>query len=108
MPTIKITDENFEEQVLKSGKNWVIQFSASWCGPCRMMSPVMEDLSNLMGDKINFGKADIDEEAINISSRHGIRGVPSFLFFSSGKLKSTKVGAVEKSQMQKWLAEQSS
>ena len=61
-----------------------------------------------MGDKINFGKADIDEEAINISSRHGIRGVPSFLFFSSGKLKSTKVGAVEKSQMQKWLTEQSS
>ena len=108
MATIKITDENFEEQVLKSGKNWVIQFSASWCAPCRMMSPVMEDLSNTMGDKINFGKADIDEEAINISSRHGIRGLPSFLFFSSGKLKSTKVGDVEKSQMQKWLTEQSS
>jgi thioredoxin 1 len=108
MATIKITDENFEEQVLKSEKNWVVQFSASWCGPCRIMTPIMEDLSNTMGDKINFGKADIDEEAINISSRHGIRGVPSFLFFSSGKLKSTKVGAVEKSQMQKWLTEQSS
>ena len=101
MATIKITDENFEEQVLKSGKNWVVQFSAAWCGPCRIMTPTM-------GDKISFGKADIDEEAINISSRHGIRGVPSFLFFSSGKLKSTKVGAVEKSQMQKWLTEQSS
>ena len=108
MATIKITDENFEEQVLKSEKNWVVQFSASWCGPCRIMTPIREDLSNTMGDKINFGKADIDEEAINISSRHGIRGVPSFLFFSSGKLKSTKVGAVEKSQMQKWLTEQSS
>ena len=108
MATIKITDENFEEQVLKSEKNWVVQFSSSWCGPCRIMTPIMEDLSNTMGDKINFGKADIDEEAINISSRHGIRGVPSFLFFSSGKLKSTKVGAVEKSQMQKWLTEQSS
>lgn len=108
MATIKITDENFEEKVLKSEKNWVVQFSASWCGPCRIMTPIMEDLSNTMGDKINFGKADIDEEAINISSRHGIRGVPSFLFFSSGKLKSTKVGAVEKSQMQKWLTEQSS
>jgi len=108
MATIKITDENFEEQVLKSEKNWVVQFSASWCGPCRIMTPIMEVLSNTMGDKINFGKADIDEEAINISSRHGIRGVPSFLFFSSGKLKSTKVGAVEKSQMQKWLTEQSS
>ena len=93
---------------MKSEKNWVVQFSASWCGPCRIMTPIMEDLSNTMGDKINFGKADIDEEAINISSRHGIRGVPSFLFFSSGKLKSTKVGAVEKSQMQKWLTEQSS
>ena len=108
MAIIRITDENFEEEVLKSGKNWVIQYSAIWCQPCRMMSPIMEDLSNSMGDKINFGKADIDEEAINISSRHGIRGVPSFLFFSSGKLKSTKVGAVEKSQMQKWLTEQSS
>ena len=61
MATIKITDENFEEQVLKSEKNWVVQFSASWCGPCRIMTPIMEDLSNTMGDKINFGKADIDE-----------------------------------------------
>ena len=83
MATTKITDENFEEQVLKSGKNWVVQFSAAWCGPCRLMTPIMEDLSNSMGDKISFGKADIDEEAINIASRHGIRGVPSFLFFSS-------------------------
>jgi thioredoxin 1 len=108
MAIVKITDENFEQQVLKSDKNWVIQFSASWCQPCRMMSPIMEDLSNAMGDKINFGKADIDEEAINISARNGIRGVPSFLFFSSGKLKSTKVGAIEKSKMQEWLKEQSS
>lgn len=81
MAIVKITDENFEEQVLKSEKNWVIQFSAAWCGPCRMMSPIMEDLSNSIGDKISFGKADIDEEAINIASRHGICGVPSFLFF---------------------------
>ena len=107
MATTKITDENFEEQVLKSGKNWVVQFSAAWCGPCRLMTPIMEDLSNSMGDKISFGKADIDEEAINIASRHGIRGVPTFLFFSSGKLKSTKVGAIEKSKMQEWLKEQS-
>ena len=103
MAFINSTDDSFDKEVLKSPLA-VIQFSASWCGPCKVLKPLMEELSNEMSDTMKFYYHDIDSEP-NVPSRYGVRGVPTVMIFKNGELKSQKVGAVPKSTLKSWFQE---
>ena len=104
MATKKITDENFETDVLKSSKPTVVDFWAEWCGPCKQIGPVLEEISDEMKDQVVIGKHNIDEEP-NLPTRYGIRGIPTMLLFKDGQLKETKVGATTKSNIVSWIKE---
>ena len=101
MAFINSTDDSFDKNVLQS-QLAVIQFSASWCGPCKILKPLMEELSNEMSDKMKFFYHDIDSEP-NTPTRYGVRGVPTVMIFKNGELKSQKVGSVPKSVLKTWL-----
>ena len=104
MTTKKITDENFETDVLKASKPTVVDFWAEWCGPCKQIGPVLEEISNEMRDQVVIGKHNIDEEP-NAPTRYGVRGIPTMLLFKNGQLKATKVGATTKSNILSWIKE---
>ena len=100
-----LTDEDFEEKILKSGKNSLIQFSATWCQPCKMLKPVISELSDEMSDKLNFFYMDIDSQP-NTPTRFAVRGVPTLILFDkNGQEKNQKVGATTKSNVSDWLEE---
>jgi thioredoxin 1 len=90
-----ITDSNFDE-LLQSGKPLVVDFWAEWCGPCKMIGPLVEELSHEYGDKVLIGKMDVDENN-DIASRFGIRNIPTLLFFKGGQMVDKQVGAAQKS-----------
>ena len=102
MPTIKVTDENFETEVIKSQKPVIVDFWAEWCGPCKMVGPILEELSDEMSDKITIAKHNIDEEP-NTPTKYGIRGIPTMLLFKENELIATKVGASTKSDIKSWI-----
>ena len=104
MATKKITDENFEQDVLKASKPTIVDFLAEWCGPCKQIGPVLEEISEEMKDQVVIGKHNIDEEP-NAATRYGIRGIPTMLLFKDGQLKATKVGATTKSNIVSWIKE---
>ena len=98
------TDDNFDKEVLGCSIPVVCQFSAKWCGPCKQVKPLVEELSEEMADKMKFFYHDIDNEP-NTPTRYGVRGVPTVMVFKNKELKSTKVGAVPKSALKSWLLE---
>ena len=98
------TDENFDNEVLKSDKPILVDFWAEWCGPCKQVAPILEEISNEMSGQINIAKHNIDNEP-NMPTKYGIRGIPTMLIFKSGELKSTKVGATTKSNIVSWIKE---
>lgn len=102
MPTIKVTDESFDQVVLKSEKPFLQRFTAEWCGPCKMIAPMLEELSVELADKVSFGVHNIDDEP-NTPTRFGVRGIPTMLLFKSGKVVDTKVGASSKQQIKDWI-----
>ncbi len=102
MATIKVTDENFDTEVIKSQKPVIVDFWAEWCGPCKMVGPILEELSDEMSDKITIAKHNIDEEP-NTPTKYGIRGIPTMLLFKENELIATKVGASTKSDIKSWI-----
>ena len=102
MATKKVTDENFETEVIKSQKPVIVDFWAEWCGPCKMVGPILEELSDEMSDKITIAKHNIDEEP-NTPTKYGIRGIPTMLLFKENELIATKVGASTKSDIKSWI-----
>ena len=104
MPTLKVTDEKFEEQVLKNEKPVLVDFWAEWCGPCKMVGPILEEISEEMANDIVIAKHDIDSEP-NMPTKYGVRGIPTMLLFKGGELKATKVGATTKSNIVSWIKE---
>ena len=104
MPTVKVTDENFDTEVLKSSKPIVVDFWAEWCGPCKMIGTTLEEISDEMTNKIAIAKHNIDDEP-NTPTKYGIKGIPTMLLFKDGELKSTKVGATSKSDIVSWIKE---
>ena len=104
MTTKNVTDENFDNEVLKSSKPIVVDFWAEWCGPCKQIGPSLEEISNEMSDQITIAKHNIDNEP-NTPTKYGIRGIPTMLLFSGGELKATKVGATTKSNIISWIKE---
>jgi len=104
MPTVKVTDENFDTEVLKSSKPIVVDFWAEWCGPCKMIGTTLEEISDEMTSEIAIAKHNIDDEP-NTPTKYGIKGIPTMLLFKDGELKSTKVGATSKSDIVSWIKE---
>ncbi len=99
---IDFKDEDFENKV-KSEDVSVIQFSATWCGPCKVLKPVMDKLSDEYKDRANFYITDIEDSGINTGSAAGIRGVPTVIIYKKGVEVDRKVGGVPESQMKEFL-----
>ena len=104
MSTKKITDENFETDVVKASVPTVVDFWAEWCGPCKQIGPILEEISEEMKDQVVIAKHNIDEEP-NTPTKYGVRGIPTMLLFKDGQLKATKVGATTKSNIVSWIKE---
>ncbi len=97
--TIEVTDANFDEIVLKSDKPVIVDFWAEWCGPCRMVGPIISELSQEYNGKALFTKLDVDSNP-GVSAKFGIRNIPTVLFFKNGEIADKQVGAVPKSNLE--------
>ena len=104
MTTKHTTDENFETEVLKADQPTLVDFWAEWCGPCKQVAPILEEISNEMKDQIVIAKLNIDEHP-NQPTKYGVRGIPTMLLFKDGELKATKVGATTKPNIISWIKE---
>jgi thioredoxin 1 len=98
-----ISDADFEAEVLKSDGPVMVDFWAEWCGPCKALSPIVDEVSNEMGDKVKIVKINIDENP-NTPTQYGVRGIPTLMVFKDGELVDTKVGGMSKSQLSEWLS----
>ena len=96
------TTDNFESEVMKSKEPVVVDFWAAWCGPCRIFSPIIEDVSNDYAGKVKFGKLNVDENQ-NIAGEYNIMSIPTVLLFEKGQVKAMSVGALPKESFKKWL-----
>ena len=104
MATKNVTDMNFEEEVVKSKKPTLVDFWAEWCGLCKQIGPLLEEISNEMENEVIIAKHNIDEHP-NQPTKYGVRGIPTMLLFKDGELKATKVGATTKSNIVSWIKE---
>jgi thioredoxin 1 len=95
---LELTDQNFDEVVLQSDKPVIVDFWAEWCGPCRMVGPIVEEIGNDYAEKAVVGKLDVDSNP-NITRKYGIRNIPTVLFFKNGEVADKQVGAVPKSNL---------
>ena len=98
MALVTITDDNFEEEVIKSDKPVLIDFWATWCGPCKMIAPIVEEMSIEYEGKAKIGKLDVDSNQ-QTSIKYGVRSIPTLLLFNAGELKETIIGAVPKAHL---------
>jgi thioredoxin 1 len=101
--TDKVTDQSFEDDVLKAAQPVVVDFWAEWCGPCRMIAPALEEISKEMAGKIKVVKLNVDENP-GTAEKFGIRSIPTLMIFKDGKLAAQKVGADSKSGLSKWIS----
>ena len=103
MTAIKNCNENdFENEVLKSNLPVIVDFWAEWCGPCKMLTPILEELSNEMKNEINVVKVNLDENQ-DLAMKYSIRSIPTLLLFKEGNLIDTKVGLLPKSEIVTWF-----
>ncbi|WP_341763638.1 thioredoxin [Candidatus Tisiphia endosymbiont of Beris chalybata] len=97
-----VTDGTFEKEVLESTMPVVVDFWASWCGPCKMLTPILEELSTELEGKIKVVKINIDDNP-NTPSKFGIRSIPTMILFENGKNVATKMGALPKDTIKEWI-----
>ena len=95
---VHVTDESFDRDVLRSSEPVLVDYWADWCGPCKMIAPVLDEIAGEYVGRIKVAKLNIDENP-NTPPRYGIRGIPTLMLFKDGEVEATKVGAVSKSQL---------
>ena len=95
---IHVSDDSFEQEVLQSDKPVLIDYWAEWCGPCKMIAPVLAELADEYADKVQIAKLNIDDNPAT-PPKYGIRGIPTLMLFKNGEVEATKVGAVSKAQL---------
>ena len=102
MTLINITDEEFEDSILKNSGVCLVDFWAEWCGPCKQISPILEEIASEENNDVTIAKINIDENP-RVATDYGIRSIPTMLLFVNGELKGTKVGAQPKQELNDWI-----
>ena len=102
MATKAVTDSSFKADVIDSDKPVLVDFWAEWCGPCKMIGPALEEISDELGDKLTIAKVNIDENP-DAPGQYGVRGIPTMILFKNGEPAATKVGAAPKSALKSWI-----
>ncbi|KPX19152.1 Thioredoxin [Pseudomonas amygdali pv. dendropanacis] len=97
-----VTDANFEAEVLKAEGAVLVDYWAEWCGPCKMIAPVLDEIADTYAGKLTIAKLNIDENQ-ETPDKHGVRGIPTLMLFKNGNVEATKVGALSKSQLAAFL-----
>ena len=95
---VHVTDDTFEDTIIKAEGPVLVDYWADWCGPCKMIAPILDEIAAEYGDKITIAKLNIDENP-GTPPKYGIRGIPTLMIFKAGNVEATKVGAVSKSQL---------
>lgn len=95
---VHVTDDNFEQEVINSDQPVLVDYWAEWCGPCKMIAPILDEVAKEYGDRLKIAKLNIDENP-STPPKYGIRGIPTLMLFKGGSVEAQKVGALSKSQL---------
>ena len=98
MSALKISEENFEEEVMKSEKTVILDFYADWCGPCKMMSPIIDGVAEELGEEVKVGKVNTDEN-LELAQKFNIMSIPTIMIFKGGNVVKTFVGVTDKTEL---------
>lgn len=98
MSVFKITEENFEEEVMNEIKPVIVDFYADWCGPCKMMSPIIDKIAEELGDTVKVGKVNTDEN-LDLAQRFNIMSIPTIMIFKNGNISKTFIGVTDKNEI---------
>jgi thioredoxin 1 len=102
MGVAKVSDKDFEAEVLKSAEPVVVDFWAEWCGPCKMIAPALEEIAGTMNGKVKIVKLIVDENPAT-AAKYGIMSIPTLMLFKNGELASRQVGAAPKQKLEQWI-----
>lgn len=99
---VHVSDSTFEDEVLNSGTPVLVDYWAEWCGPCKMIAPILEEIADEYTNKLTIAKLNIDDNQ-STPQRYGVRGIPTLMIFKDGEIAGTKVGALSKSQLSAFI-----
>ncbi|MEE8145533.1 MAG: thioredoxin TrxA [Kiloniellales bacterium] len=102
MTQTSVTDDSFDQDVLAASEPVLVDFWAEWCGPCKMISPALEEIAKELGGRLTVAKLNIDENPLT-PQKYGVRGIPTLMLFKDGQVAATKVGALPKGQLAAWV-----